>query len=63
MAFAWQNPEEEFVKINMHYVQANEPLLNGNINGPGVIVRNEKGEKLWGALGPVKGMTEIPATV
>lgn len=63
MALAWQIPDTRFVKINVHYIQANEVLQNGNSNGLGVIVRNERGEKLWGALGPARGMTAVPALV
>lgn len=44
-----------------HIIQGEEPHLNGNLNGLGIIVRNSAGEKIWGALGPVRGMTEIPA--
>lgn len=28
-----------------------------------MILRNEAGEKLWGAIGPVKGVTESPALI
>lgn len=63
MAYAWQIPEENFAKINIHYLDAVEPLPNGNLNGLGIIVRNDSGVKLWGAVGLVRGMDNVPALI
>lgn len=60
MELVWENPEEGFAKINIHFVEATAPLLNGNLNGLGVVVCNVAGAKLWGVTGPVRGMIELP---
>lgn len=57
------DPRGRLCKINLHFVESEDPLLNGNQNGLGIIVRNSLGIKIWGALGPVRGMTEIPALI
>lgn len=63
MAFAWKIPDEEYAKINLHYLERVDPLPNGNHNGLGIIVRNSSGVKIWGALGPFRDMTEIPTLI
>lgn len=63
MAYSWKIPVEGCTKINLHYVEPEDPLPNDNHNGLGIIVRNNMGVKLWGALDPVRDMTEIPALI
>lgn len=63
MAHVWKNPENGFVKLNVHFTELEEPNHLGNSNGLGIILRNEQGSKLWGALGPVRGMSELSAII
>ncbi|KAL8100586.1 hypothetical protein AgCh_032734 [Apium graveolens] len=59
----WSIPDEGFVKINIHFVSLVKPLLNGNINSVGTLVRDDRGERIWGAMSPMKGKTEMQATI
>lgn len=61
MAYAWQIPEEDFVKLNIHFIEAEEPSSSGNLHGMGSILGNSNGDKLWGKMGPVRGMTDLLA--
>lgn len=49
--------------INVHFVFVEEPLPNGYSNGMGVIIRDSNGIKLWDAMGPMHGMTEVQAVL
>ncbi|KAL1824200.1 hypothetical protein ACET3Z_010978 [Daucus carota] len=60
---SWVPPEEDFVKINVHFNSAEVPNLIGNLNGVGSIVRDGSGSKLWGGAGPMPGMTEVQAII
>lgn len=60
---SWFPPEEDFVKINVHFNSAEVPNLIGNFNGVGAIVRDGSGSKLWGGAGPMPGMTEVQAII
>lgn len=61
MEHIWKFPDKDFVKINVHCVVSQNPLENGNINGVGVIVRDEPGKKLRGAMGLMNHLTEEDA--
>lgn len=50
MDYIWEVPDKGFVKINVHCISTTDPLLNGNSNDVGVIVRNNGGRDLWTAL-------------
>lgn len=63
MEYTWLIPEPGSAKISIHLAETDAPLPNGNINGLGIIVRDHMGNKIWGALGPVPGMTEHQALV
>ncbi|KAK1364733.1 hypothetical protein POM88_040294 [Heracleum sosnowskyi] len=63
MEYTWKTPDEGFVKINVHFVEPDLPLSNDNLNGLGVIVRDETGAKLWSAMGPVNGLNEHQAII
>lgn len=57
----WAPPEEWYVKVNVHFAPVDNALANGNTNGVGVIIRDSDGIKLWGAMGPMPGRTEVQA--
>ncbi|KAL1824794.1 hypothetical protein ACET3Z_011572 [Daucus carota] len=59
----WEVPDENFVKINVHCVIAEQQAPNGvgNLKAVGVIIRDSKGEDLWKALGILPGLTEEQA--
>lgn len=51
----WIPPEDDFVKISVHYVHANAPFPNRNQYGVATIIKDNLGRKLWGAAGPIQG--------
>lgn len=57
----WLPPEVSFLKINVHFVSSEVALPNGNRNGVGVIIRDNMGVKVWGAMGPMQGLNESQA--
>lgn len=57
----WEVPDKEFVKINFHYILSPDLLPNGNIDGVGVIIRYEYGEKQWTAMGSMNALAEEEA--
>ena len=59
----WNSPAINFVKISVHCVILELPLPNGNSVAVGIIIRNNRGKKLWGAMGPLHGMTEAEAII
>lgn len=61
MEYAWLAPEPGLLKVNVHWVTAEDHIPLGNQNGVGVIVRNSEGAKKWGAMGPLNGMNELQA--
>ncbi|WOH09263.1 hypothetical protein DCAR_0728719 [Daucus carota subsp. sativus] len=63
MDYMWEPPEAAFVKINVHCLTVAQPLLNGNSNSVGVIVRDPTGKELWSAAGPMPGKSKLQATV
>lgn len=54
----WRPPDANYVKLNIHCLQIDHPLPNGNSISIGAILRNKAGDKLWGGLGPLNEMTE-----
>ena len=61
MEFIWEVPDEGYVKINIHCVLLEVPMPNGNRIGIAAIIRNDKGEMLWGCLGTLPGSSEEQA--
>lgn len=53
---SWEPPRRHFVKVNIHASTIAEPLPNGNINGIGILARNNRMEYLWGIMGPMQGV-------
>lgn len=53
----WVTPPEEFVKINIFEAVPEFPLANGNTKGICIIIRDHNGFLLWGAMGPVHGLS------
>lgn len=51
----WFPPPSGVVKINVHAVYTEEPLLNGKSNSLGIIARDHDGKILWGVMGPLVG--------
>ncbi|KAK1388088.1 hypothetical protein POM88_016266 [Heracleum sosnowskyi] len=39
----WTLPKEYFIKINVHSFYLDDPLLNGNRSGIGIVFRNDRG--------------------
>ncbi|KAL1818411.1 hypothetical protein ACET3Z_013280 [Daucus carota] len=54
MASSWVPPRRNFVKVNVRASTIADPLPNGNINGVGILARNNRMEYLWGLMGPMK---------
>ncbi|WOH14899.1 hypothetical protein DCAR_0934427 [Daucus carota subsp. sativus] len=63
MDYLWDPPEGEALKINVHCITTAEPLPNGNSNSVGVVVRNEAGQEVWSAAGPMPGKSKLQATL
>ncbi|KAL1808091.1 hypothetical protein ACET3Z_025081 [Daucus carota] len=61
MEFTWEVPDKGFYKINVHVESLFDPILNRNVMSVGVIIRDEWGVKLWGALGVVNALNEEQA--
>lgn len=61
MELFWQILKAGFLKVNVHWVQAHGPNTQNNNNRVGLILRNNEGTKLWGAMGPLKAMDEMQA--
>ena len=63
MAYLWEPPETDYVKINVHCLTVSQPLFNGNSNGVGVIIRDPSGKEIWSAAGPIPGLSKLQATL
>lgn len=61
MELAWNVPEVNQAKINMHHILRDAQAESRNINRVGVIVRDSHGLMIWEALGPLNDMTEQEA--
>lgn len=63
MEFIWLTPDKGFVKLNVYCIQVKEPLILGNINEVGVIIRDTRGLIIWAALGLLHDMDVMQATL
>ncbi|KAL1822717.1 hypothetical protein ACET3Z_009495 [Daucus carota] len=61
MEHLWEIPESESAKINVYCVVVQHPSAYGNTKSIGALMRDEHGEKVWGAMGPFNDFTEEQA--
>ena len=47
----WTFPPEDFLKVNVHGLFSEQPFMNGNVSGIGVVIRDHWGEILCMAAG------------
>ncbi|WOG95977.1 hypothetical protein DCAR_0415307 [Daucus carota subsp. sativus] len=61
MEFIWEIPDKGYYKINVHVEIVHDPLNNTTRMSVAAIIRDDKGVKVWGSMGPVSGLTEEQA--
>lgn len=59
MKEGWIVPPMGSTKINIHFINFEIPLPNGNSSAIGALIRDSNGVKLWSVAGLMQGMTKI----